>query len=256
MAVVVLTAHVWSRPVRPLFDGFGTHSTYRWVKAPSDWAEENQQPAGGEFAVQLGAEGSKASTGTTADSQVVVELPDGSMPAHDTDTGAMVTMTPHDAGTLGPLPVGLAVQSNAYRVTIAYEPSKAGITGLARAGSVALVGAGPADTLLFSPDGQRWERREARPYGESHGLSAPLESTGWFLLASPPTASSGSGSPISLLLIGAVAVVPLGLFWLLGGRRRTRSKPQRSRHAVKSTRSPTKAKPRKRRKRPPKGRRR
>ena len=221
VAVAVVTAQLSSRPVLPLFDGFAPPTPYAWVNPPPERAADNVAPRSVEHEFPLGPEGVTASNASTADAQAILGLDHGSVPAHPPDTAVRARVTPVDAGTLGPLPPGMRVVSNAYRVELAYLPSESAVERLARPGTIALTGGDTADRLLYSADGQTWQERTFRPYGQDHGLFTELEAVGWFVLASTAGQESGDGDGSDVLrgfllvlggvvpIVGALLVVKL-----------------------------------------------
>ncbi|MDQ4070588.1 MAG: hypothetical protein M3203_14125 [Actinomycetota bacterium] len=210
--VALATEQLSSRPVLPLFDGFAPPTPYSWVNPPPERDGDNVTPRAAEREFPLGSEGSPASNVATDDAQAIVGLDAGSVAPHPPDTAVRVTVTPVDAGTLAPLPPGLRAVSNAYQVGMTYVPSQTPITGLAVKGTVALTAAETGDRLLYSPDGQSWQEREFRPYGQDHGLFTELEAPGWFVVASSRLqAATGGGGPdlLRAVLLVLVAVAPI-----------------------------------------------
>lgn len=212
VVVAAVTSQLASRPVLPLFDGFAPPTPYAWVNPPPERAGGNVAPKFEDRDLELGPDGVAATNASTDDAQAIVGLDKGSVPAHPPDTAVKARITPVDAGTLGPLPPGLRVVSNAYRVELSYVPSGAAVTRLAAKGTVALTAADAGDRMLYSPDGQSWQEVTSRPYGQDHGLFAELEAPGWFVVASSSAApaAGGSGSDagkVVLLIIAGVAPV-------------------------------------------------
>ena len=227
--VALVTPTLTGRPLLPLFDGFAPPAPYNWVNPPPGLEDDNSPPVEAVQDVALDEVGSKASNAATPDGQAIVGLDTGSVPPDPPDTAVVVRVSPLDAATLAPLPGGLRAEGNAYRVTMAYQPSGREVTALARPGTIALTAAAPAATLLFSPDGSRWQEIEARPFGDSNGLFAQLTSPGLYLSASHNSARTagssgdgggGSGGIVVALLLIAIVGVALGL---LAGRRKGRT---------------------------------
>ncbi len=215
VVVALVTNQLSSRPVLPLFDGFAPPTPYRWVNPPPERAGDNvvPQPVEREFA--LTPTGAPASNASTDDAQVIVGLNEGSVPASPPDTAVVIRLVPTDAGTLGPLPPGLRVVSNAYKVEMRYVPSQTPLTRLAANGTVALTAADAGDRLLYSADGQTWEERTFRPYGTDHGLFTELEAVGgWFVVASsirPASAEADDGGSrlrgVFLVVVGLAPII-------------------------------------------------
>ena len=241
--VAALTAQLSSRPVLPLFDGFAPPTPYAWVNPPPERAGDNVVPKPAERDVPLAPDGVAATNASTDDAQAIVGLDKGSVPASPPDTGVKVRIIPGDAGALGPLPAGLRVVSNAYRVELAYVPSGTTVTRLAPKGTVALTAADTGDRMLFSPDGQTWQEVAFRPYGQDHGLFTELETPGWFVVASSVGASPAGGDGGSSGALRAALLVLAGLAPVIGAilvvrlpspapaARRSRPAPPRGRPA-------------------------
>lgn len=213
VVVAALTAQLASRPVLPLFDGFAPPMPYAWVNPPPARAGDNVPPKPVERDVGLGPGGTPATNASTDDAQAIVGLNTGSVPANPPDTAVKVRIIPGDAGTLGPLPAGLRVVSNAYRVELAYVPSGTPVTRLPAKGTIALTAADAGDRMLYSADGQTWQEVTFRPYGTDHGVFTELETPGWFVVASSTTAGSSGGRgsdalrTVLLVLAGVVPVI-------------------------------------------------
>lgn len=212
VVVALATAQLSSRPVLPLFDGFAPPTPYAWVNPPPSRAGDNVVPKPIERQFTLGPDGAPASNASTDDAQAIVGLDKGSVPALPPDTAISVRLIPTDAGTLGTLPPGLRVVSNAYQVVLAYLPSQTPFTQLPAKGTIALTAAEPADRLLYSADGQTWQETTLRPYGQDNGVFTELETVGWFVAASSSShsgASSGKRSVQKGVLLAIAFVVPV-----------------------------------------------
>ena len=215
MVVALLTNQLSSRPVLPLFDGFAPPTPYRWVNPPPERAGDNVVPQPVERELGLTPAGAPASNVSTDDAQAIVGLNEGSVPASPPDTAVVIRLVPTDAAALGPLPPGLRVVSNAYKVEMRYVPSQTPLTRLAAGGTVALTAADSGDRLLYSADGQTWEERTFRPYGTDHGLFTELEAVGgWFVVAGsdrPSSADADNGGPdlrgVFLVVLGLAPVI-------------------------------------------------
>ena len=225
--LVAATATTWWAPgrLRPLFDGFGSHpGQYNWVDPPREFAEGNVEPESAEGEVRFATAGSEAVSAGPEDGQALVALEPGAVAAHPPDATAKVTLTPVDAGTLGPLPAGLRPEGNAYRVRIAYA-SGLEVVELAKPGTVGLTSAAPADTLLYSRDGKAWQVLTGRPLSNNNGFIGPLAAAGYYLAAgkgAPRQAGGGGGSGPggAVALVVAAVAVPATLGWLFLARRR------------------------------------
>ena len=207
LAAALATMVLSDRPFRPLFDGLAPPLPYRWVNPPREVARDNAQPVAATRDVPLGPEGSAFVNVTPLDGQAIVLLEDKAVPPHPPDMAAAVTVTPVDALTLGPLPEDMSPQSNAYRVEVVYRPSGVAVTDLrVTTSSVALVGAGASDALLYSRDGRSWAARPTTPLGSGHGLETVFAGTGYYVVTDIDDAEEGGGT--SPLIVGLVLVVP------------------------------------------------
>jgi hypothetical protein len=216
--VAALSRHVAPEDFLPLFDGFAPPQPYRWVKPPPEVARDNQPPTPAEREIPLGEGGSPPTNATTDDGQAIAALEAGAIPANPPDTALKLTLTPVDSGTLGPLPPELRAVSNAYRVSLAYQPSQTPVTQLAKPGTVALTASTAGDRFLFSADGASWQEKPSRPYGNTHGRFSTLETLGYYLVAghsapaSPRPADEPRGpNPVLLFLVAVVPIVGAGL---------------------------------------------
>lgn len=232
VVVAVATASTGPGRLRPLFDGFGTHpGEYNWVKPPKEFAEGNRPPESAQARIALGSGGSSPVVAETPDGQVMVSLPQGAVPPHESDSAAILDVRPYDATSLGPLPAGLRPEGNAYRATIAYLTSKAEVATVTVPGKVGVTAEVQPGTLLFSPDGTSWRPVEAQPLtAPAKGFTATFTEAGYYLPAGPgeprPAASSG-GPPVALFVVAAA--VPLILGYLLLVRRRPAGAPVNAR---------------------------
>jgi hypothetical protein len=256
---VALATDAWA-PVRlrPLFDGFASHpGTYRWIKPPEEFAQGNLAPEAAQARVAFDGGTSRAVLAETFDGQAMASVPAGAVPPHQSDTAALVDVTPLDPSTLGPLPPGLRPEGNAYRVSVTYVPSDAALQALSSPGVAGVTSREVSDTLLFSTDGRTWRPAEGKPVAGGRGFTGALTETGYFMAAGRgeprPLVTSKGGVPVALLLVGAA--VPLVLAYLFLSRRRqgeatpskrsATSRPRSSSKPTRSSRPPTKPKKKK-----------
>ena len=238
LVVAVLTPALSGRHVRPLFDSFGTGQPYHWVKPPREFAASNIKPPATESVdVQLGLNGSVNSGPATADSQAIISMVEGAIPAHASDTKVVVTFDALDAATLGPLPPGDSADGNAYRISAKYSPSSTPIAAVTKPGNVALESAVGADGILFSADGGKtWKPLETFALGGGTRVAGVFSQFGIYLSARSPNApkpsvvttspttgtggsSSSSGPAIAIGVIGASVVAVVIAAVLLRRRR-------------------------------------
>ena len=243
------------RPLLPLFDGLAPPPPYRWIEPPPEVAADNQQPTTAQREAPLGPDGSPFLNVTPEDGQAIVVLEAGAVSPNPPESGLRVAVTPRDAGTLGDLPDGLTAASNAYEVAIAYQPSGAAVPTVrstTTASSIALTGAGLSDVMLFSPDGAEWTRQsDPEPLLGGHGLKTPLQTPGFFLVASIDRSPGGGTSPaVYVLLLGLPVVLVIALVMVKKRRDEERAKEAKAAARKRGGRGPA-AQPSKRRPPPP-----
>jgi hypothetical protein len=206
---------------RPLYDGFAPPPPYRWVKPPPEFAAGNTPPQPAQRSLPLGSGGSEATNASTNDAQIIVGLPTGAVAAHPPDTSVTLTITPLDPATVpAPLPPDQQAVSNAYSVTLAYQPSQAAVTTLTNTtgATIALTAALSGENLLYSADGHQWTKADSRPFGNTHGLTSTFLGPGYYLVTAPPTATTTTagaggggraGAVVGVVLLVGVVVVAL-----------------------------------------------
>jgi len=208
LSVALGTMVLSDRPFRPLFDGLAPALPYRWVNPPREVARDNRQPTAASREALLGPDGSAFVNVTPEDGQAIVLLEDKAVPPHPPDTAVALTVTPFDALTLGPLPEDMSAQSNAYRVEVVYRPSGVTVGDLrVTRSSIALVGAGASDALLYSRDGRSWDQRPTTPLGSGHGLETTFAGAGYYVVTDIDDAAEEGGGT-SPVVVGLVLVVP------------------------------------------------
>jgi hypothetical protein len=207
LVAALLTPALSDRPFRPLFDGLAPPLPYRWVNPPPEVARDNRPPGGASREAPFLADGSSFVNVTPDDGQAILLLAEHAVAPHPPDTGVAAAVTPLDVLTLGPLPADMEPQSNAYRVEVTYRPSGGPVVDFTdEPSSIALVSAGPSDALLYSRDGQVWDRRSTTPLGTNHGLETSFAGSGYYVVTSieDPDATGGT----SPFVVGLVLLAP------------------------------------------------
>ncbi len=213
--------------VRPLFDSFTPPPPYRWVDPPKELAAGNVKPPPTVVDVPLAAEGSALRGIATDDGQFVLNLPDGAIVARDTETSVKVEVAPVGPASLGPLPPGLRADGNAYRASMAYQPSSQPVATLAKPGSLVMTVPEAGDAVLYSADGRTWTTLTTQNLGGPVNPGANFDQPGYYLGATRapvPEASGGSSGLGDRVVAVAVitVVVALGLWFLPALARRVR----------------------------------
>jgi hypothetical protein len=217
LAAGALTVRATGHGIRPLFDGFGPPPRYQWVAPPKAFAAGNKVPRPSRDDIALDAGGSRAGGVTSADGQLVLNLPAGAVPPGVAGATASVAITPVDPATLAPLPDGRTPDGNAYRVDLAAGQPPLPVASLAKPGSAQLTVPLPAATVFSSPDGQAWQAVESFPV-DNIRVSVRLPGGGYYLASAAPvavTTDTGSSSDASRTLAVAGATVVLALTLVL-----------------------------------------
>ena len=228
-AAVVVTGA--GHPVRPLYDGAGFSVPYRWVKAPWYVGSYNVKPKALITAIPF-ENGISALTGVSSeDSQLVLNLPKGAIPARAGDTSVVASITPLDpAKTAAQPPEGLRPNGNAYHVELAYQPSKEPVPTLAVPGNVIMVVPDDADTILYSASGKGWQKLDSHLLGDPTSVGATFDKAGYYLGTTTLPEYKNPNKKSNLQTLGAAVVtVVLALtvgFFALAGRRRHTGAPQ------------------------------
>ena len=206
----IVTIAFTTHHVRPLFEGFTPPPPYHWVDPPKDFEAGNLKPTTKNDTADLTPSGSpQISTGTT-DAQLTLNLAAGAIPTHGDDTTIAVKIQPLAPSALAAPPQDLAADGNAYRVTLTFEPSGEAVPPFTKPGNIFLVTPEPASELLFSDDGKTWSELEVQPTGRSDTIAAPFASSGYYLAAKVPTASTSSGGSSNtgrIVLVSAITIV-------------------------------------------------
>jgi hypothetical protein len=213
---------------RPLLDGFAPPPPYRWVRPPPALAASNKPPSRGRAVVRLTASGSEVTAVATDDGQAnLLLLGAGAVPSSPGQRSVTITLQPLDPATLGPVPAGLLVVGNAYRVRAVYQPSGTPVT-LGGGTTVALVypllsvpvSSPFAYIVLTSKDGMTWTRQPSHAAPAVHQVTAPLGGGSYAVVAVPPGHAGQAAARHRVVLIGlavAVLLATVAVAWL--GRR-------------------------------------
>ncbi len=225
LVVLAVTVGLRSDHVRPLYDGFTTPPSYRWVDPPAFFAAGNDTPAPVTRSVAVGRVGSEAAGIATPDGQFVLNLGRGAIATRAGAKRVDVTITPVAPGDLARVPSGLRANGNAYRVVMRYEPGGAAVGALAHPGTLVLEIPELGDHLFTSRLGRRWTEIPARAVPPRDlSLTAPWSGPGYAVGATDLpelVAPSRSSSHAVAIAVGVavVAVVLLVATFLIVRRR-------------------------------------
>jgi hypothetical protein len=182
VAVVLATGLVSGHPVRPLFDGAGTTTPYKWVKPPWYVGSTNIKPVPGHTDIAFDNGASPLTGVNSPDAQIILNLPRGALPTHGADTAVRAAFTPLDPKKLGETPNGTRPDGNAYRVDMTYQPSGAPVPTATQSGNVIMVVPDEADKMLFSVDGKSWDELPSHMLGDPNTVGSAFNKAGYYLV--------------------------------------------------------------------------
>ncbi len=234
VALAALSGHLSPTARGPLLDGLGPSQPYRWVNPPAWLASTNQQPAVGTFVAHFKSNGLQGQVFVTGDGQATVIVPSDAFQPHGRDTAVVLTFTPVDPATVGPLPAGQAASGNAYRIAAAYRPSGAQAPAPSRPIDVILLYPDTAQhrsashTVCISADGTGWTTLKGTDTPSVQEAEGKTGSPGYAVVSgrllatsSPDGSSGGAGngtSPATIVLVIAACVLLVGLGLLFHSR--------------------------------------
>jgi hypothetical protein len=215
-AVVALTGLWAGHPVRPLFDGVGNTTPYRWVKPPWYVGSANIKAVPSHTDIPFD-DGTSPLTGVNSDdSQIILNLPRGALPPHEGDTAVRATFTPLDPKKLAKPPKGMRPDGNAYRVDMAYQPSGMPVRQMTTSGNVVMVVPDEADKMLFSLDGKSWDELPTHMLGDPNTVGSAFNKPGYYLVGTAlpeftdPNKGKGTKRVVGIVLVVVAAVLLLG----------------------------------------------
>lgn len=235
---------------RPLLDGAHT-APYNWVTPPPGESGSGQPAGDADHAVTLPAKGLGKTTVPTTDKQLVLDLPDGAVPAKTGKRRVQFLVKPLDATTVAAAPEGFVFRGNAYQVAIRYSPGGEGIATLAKPGQLTMVYAAPTPsllgaqhTILFSKDGTAWTPAEGvQDQHATQQVTASFSEIGYYAVAAPgkaePVAKKGKGFPwvVVVIVLASVGVVAGSTSMIVRKRSQKRLREQRRAEYARRSRS-------------------
>ena len=254
IAAVLATALTTGHPVRPLFDGGGTTTPYKWVKPP--WyvsANVKPEPSHQDIPFESGA--SPLIGVTSEDAQIILNLPQGALPAREGASAVRASFTPLDPNKLAKLPGNLRANGNAYRVEMAYQPSGEPLRGLTTSGNIVMVVPEEAEKLMFSADGKSWSELPTHQLGDPTTVGSAFNTPGYYLVGTSlpeftnPNQGSGAKKTVGIVMV-VIALALLMGYVLPATLRRSRAAQATQAKAARTNRGRTPTKrPVKRRRR-------
>ncbi len=226
--VVLATGLVTGHPVRPLFDGAGTSTPYKWVKPPWYVGSVNVKPAPSHQDVPF-EDGTSPLIGVNSeDSQIILNLPRGALPAHAGDTSVRASFTPLDPKKLAKPGPAIRPDGNAYRVEMTYQPSGVPVGNTTTSGNVIMVVPDEAKDMLFSLDGKSWDTLPTHMLGDPNTVGSAFNKPGYYLVGTElpefknPNKGNDTKRVAGIVLVVVALALGLGLA-LPSALRRSRS---------------------------------
>lgn len=215
-AVVVATGLGAGHPVRPLFDGAGVTTPYRWVKPPWYVGNTNIKPEPGHSDIQFDNGASPLTGVNSPDSQIILNLPRGALPPRAGDTAVRAAFTPLDATKLAKPPDGMRADGNAYRVEMTYQPSGQPVPTTTQSGNVIMVVPDEAEKMLFSLDGKSWDELPTHMLGDPNTVGSAFNKAGYYLVGTTLPEFQNPNKGNSSKRITGIVLVVVSLALLLG----------------------------------------
>jgi hypothetical protein len=216
-AVVVLaTGLSTGHPVRPLFDGVGTSTPYKWVQPPWYVGSTNIKPGPSHQDIAFENGTSPLIGVNSEDSQIILNLPQGALPPNPGDTSIRASFTPLDPKKLANPGPGVRPDGNAYRVDMTYQPSGQPVRQTTTSGNVIMVVPDEAKDMLFSLDGKSWDTLPTHVLGDPQTVGSAFNKPGYYLVGTElPEFTNPNKGKDTKRVVGIVLVV-VALALLLG----------------------------------------
>jgi hypothetical protein len=216
-AVAVLaTGLITGHPVRPLFDGAGTSTPYKWVTPPWYVGSANIKPGPSHQDITFDNGSSPLIGVNSEDSQIILNLPQGALPAHAGDTSIRASFTPLDPKKLATPGPGVRPDGNAYRVDMTYQPSGGPVGQTTTSGNVIMVVPDEAKDILYSVDGKSWAPLPTHILGDPNTVGSAFNKPGYYLVDTElseftnPNKGNGTRRVVGIVLVVVALALLLG----------------------------------------------
>ena len=214
--VVVATGLTGGHPVRPLFDGVGATTPYKWVKPPWYVGSANIKPEPSHTDIAFDNGTSPLTGVNSSDSQLILNLPRGALPSHAGDTAIRATFSPLDPKKLAEPPSGMRPDGNAYRVEMTYQPSGAPVPTTSQSGNVIMIVPDEAEKILFSLDGKSWDELPTHMLGDPNTVGSAFNKAGYYLVGTTLPEFQNPNKGNGTKRVAGIALVVVALALLLG----------------------------------------
>ena len=238
-AVVVATGLMTGHPVRPLFDGAGGKTPYKWVKPPWYVGSTNIKPGPSHTDIPFESGASPLIGATSEDAQIILNLPQGALPPRDGATAVRASFTPLDPKKLAKPPGGMRPNGNAYRIEMTYQPSGDPFGQLTTSGNVVMVVPDEAEKMLFSVDGKSWSELPTHQLGDPQTVGSAFNTAGYYLVGTSlpeftnPNEGSGTKRTVGIAMVVVAVALLLGYVLPTVLRRSRAAQAEQAAHAVR-----------------------
>jgi hypothetical protein len=246
-AVVVATGLLAGHPVRPLFDGAGATTPYRWIKPPWYVGSANIKPQAGHTDIAFDNGASPLIGVNSPDSQIILNLPRGALPPHGADTAVRANFTPLDPKKLARPPAGMRADGNAYRVEMTYLPSGQPVPTTTQSGNVIMVVPDEAEKMLYSVDGKSWDELPTHMLGDPTTVGSAFNKAGYYLVGTTLPEFKNPNQGNNTKRVAGIVLVVVAAALLLGYVVPTMLRRSRAAQAPPAGRGPTRTVKRRRR---------
>lgn len=214
----------------PVLDGLGPLAPYRWVAPPPGVSDEGV-PLSASFELAVDAEGSEPDVLFTPDDQVTLVMDRGAVGPQPGLRSVTIDVTPLDPAALGPLPGGLTAFGNAVRIDVSDVDRFDGKIDVVLLYPENVSLHATRHEILWSVDGGAWERLDTTDTRATQQAQATLDVPGYVVVgatpvphpsataAADPGDTGGASTPIVVAVLGAVALVGVGVVVRLRGHR-------------------------------------
>ena len=215
-AMVLATGLTAGHPVRPLFDGAGTTTPYKWIKPPWYVGSTNIKPGPSHTDITFENGVSPLMGVNSEDAQIILNLPQGSLPSHPGDNVVRASFTPLDPKKLAKPPGDMRADGNAYRVDMTYQPSGAPVTRTTTSGNVIMIVPDEAEKMLFSLDGKSWDELPTHVLGDPNTVGSAFNKPGYYLVGTAlpeftdPNKGKGTQRTVGFVLVVVAVALLLG----------------------------------------------
>jgi hypothetical protein len=213
--VVVATSLTAGHPVRPLLDGVGGTTPYRWVRPPWYVGSANVKPQPSHTDIPFEDGVSPLMGVNSEDAQIILNLPRGALPPRGGATAVRASFTPLDPKKLAKPPNGMRPDGNAYRVEMTYQPSGEPVSQVTTSGNVVMVVPDEADKMLFSLDGTSWDELPSHMLGDPNTVGSAFNKPGYYLVGTtlPEFANPNKGKGTKKIVGMVLVVIALALLF-------------------------------------------